>query len=645
MASLFSSTAALPIFSLILLAFTSMASQADARAFFVFGDSLVDNGNNNYLITSARADSPPYGIDYPSHRPTGRFSNGLNIPDIISEQMGMEPTLPYLSPLLRGESLLVGANFASAGVGILNDTGLQFLNIIRMGLQLEYFEQYQTRVGGLIGSDQTQALVNQALVLITLGGNDFVNNYYLVPFSARSRQFSLPDYVQYLVSEYRKILRRLYDLGARRVLVTGTGPMGCVPAELAQRSRNGECAEELMRAAGLFNPQLTEMLSNLNSEIGTDRILSHIIVLFCGRIKRVFFDLSFCATMKMAYLVNNSSFCVVFLLILALENLGTRAETKAFFVFGDSLVDNGNNNFLATLARADAPPYGIDYPTHQPTGRFSNGRNIPDIIKLKDKKLLVGANFASAGVGVLNDTGIQFVDIIRIHQQFDYFVEYQKKVIAIIGEEETKKLVNESLVLITIGGNDFVNNYYLIPFSARSQQYGLQDYVPFLVSEYKKVLQRLHQLGVGRVLVTGTGPLGCVPAELALHSRDGECAEELQQAASLYNPQLVQMLDALNKDIGHDVFIAANTNQMHMDFITNPEQHGFKVSKVACCGQGPYNGLGLCTPLSNLCENRDEYVFWDAFHPSERANRMIVDQLFNGSDTYMYPMNLNTIMA
>lgn len=55
-----------------------------ARAFFIFGDSLVDNGNNNYLATTARADSPPYGIDYPTHRPTGRFSNGLNIPDFIS---------------------------------------------------------------------------------------------------------------------------------------------------------------------------------------------------------------------------------------------------------------------------------------------------------------------------------------------------------------------------------------------------------------------------------------------------------------------------------------------------------------------------------------------------------------------------------
>ena len=55
-----------------------------ATAYFVFGDSLVDNGNNNYITTTARANMYPYGIDYPTGRPTGRFSNGLNIADVIS---------------------------------------------------------------------------------------------------------------------------------------------------------------------------------------------------------------------------------------------------------------------------------------------------------------------------------------------------------------------------------------------------------------------------------------------------------------------------------------------------------------------------------------------------------------------------------
>ncbi|PON45982.1 SGNH hydrolase-type esterase domain containing protein [Parasponia andersonii] len=118
--------------ALLIITISSFGHQAEARAFFVFGDSLVDNGNNNYLATTARADAPPYGVDYPTHRPTGRFSNGLNIPDLISEQIGSETTLPYLSPELTGERLLVGANFASAGIGILNDTGFQFVSSLKI---------------------------------------------------------------------------------------------------------------------------------------------------------------------------------------------------------------------------------------------------------------------------------------------------------------------------------------------------------------------------------------------------------------------------------------------------------------------------------------------------------------------------------
>ncbi|CAN1233848.1 GDSL esterase/lipase At5g33370 [Linum perenne] len=251
------------------------------------------------------------------------------------------------------------------------------------------------------------------------------------------------------------------------------------------------------------------------------------------------------------------------------------AAPRAFFVFGDSLVDNGNNNYLATTARADSPPYGVDYPTRRPTGRFSNGYNIRQSLgaestlpylspELQGERLLVGANFASAGIGVLNDTGIQF---------------------------------------------------------------------------------RLYDLGARRVLVTGTGPLGCVPAELAQRSRDGNCDPELQRAAGLFNPQLTQMLGELNSELGGDIFIAANTAMMTNDFVSNPAAFGFVTSKVACCGQGPYNGLGLCTPASNLCPNRDVYAFWDAFHPSERANGFIVQQILNGSPEVMSPMNLSTILA
>ncbi|KAK9188126.1 hypothetical protein WN944_019525 [Citrus x changshan-huyou] len=362
----------------------------------------------------------------------------------------------------------------------------------------------------------------------------------------------------------------------------------------------------------------------------------------------------------MAAASSNFSTWIVLGLVFALI-VAPQAEARAFFVFGDSLVDVGNNNYLATIARADAPPYGIDYPTHRPTGRFSNGLNIPDIIseqigqpesplpylspELTGERLLNGANFASAGIGILNDTGIQFLNIIRLFRQLHCFEEYQHRVSALIGVQNTKQLVNKALVLITVGGNDFVNNYYLVPFSARSRQYPLPEYVKYLISEYKKQLKRLYELGARRVLVTGTGPLGCVPAELAMRGTDGGCSAELQRAAALYNPQLVQMLQELNREIGETIFIGANTQQMHMDFVSDPQAYGFVTSKIACCGQGPYNGLGLCTALSNLCPNRDLYAFWDPFHPSEKANRIIVQQIMRGSTKYMNPMNLSTVLA
>lgn len=56
---------------------------------------------------------------------------------------------------------------------------------------------------------------------------------------------------------------------------------------------------------------------------------------------------------------------------------GGENKVPALFVFGDSLIDNGNNNNLASLAKANYFPYGIDF-ADGPTGRFCNGYTIVD---------------------------------------------------------------------------------------------------------------------------------------------------------------------------------------------------------------------------------------------------------------------------
>lgn len=61
---------------------------------------------------------------------------------------------------------------------------------------------------------------------------------------------------------------------------------------------------------------------------------------------------------------------------------GRRAEmAPAMFVFGDSLIDNGNNNNIPSFAKANYLPYGIDF-NGGPTGRFSNGYTMVDEIGL-----------------------------------------------------------------------------------------------------------------------------------------------------------------------------------------------------------------------------------------------------------------------
>ena len=64
---------------------TPVRCDPQVPCYFIFGDSLVDNGNNNYIMSLARANYPPYGVDFPSG-PSGRFTNGLTTVDVIGNQ-------------------------------------------------------------------------------------------------------------------------------------------------------------------------------------------------------------------------------------------------------------------------------------------------------------------------------------------------------------------------------------------------------------------------------------------------------------------------------------------------------------------------------------------------------------------------------
>jgi phospholipase/lecithinase/hemolysin len=51
---------------------------------------------------------------------------------------------------------------------------------------------------------------------------------------------------------------------------------------------------------------------------------------------------------------------------------------------------------------------------------------------------------------------------------------------------------------------------------------------------------------------------------------------------------------------------------------------GFKESSKGCCGTGLIEVAVLCNILCKTCTNASEYVFWDSYHPTQRAYEIIV---------------------
>ncbi|KAK3007488.1 hypothetical protein RJ639_014610, partial [Escallonia herrerae] len=89
--------------------------------YFIFGDSLADNGNNNPLPSFAKSNYPPYGIDFVDG-PTGRFTNGRTAYDIIGELLGFANRIPPFATA-RDQDILRGVNYASGAAGIRDETG------------------------------------------------------------------------------------------------------------------------------------------------------------------------------------------------------------------------------------------------------------------------------------------------------------------------------------------------------------------------------------------------------------------------------------------------------------------------------------------------------------------------------------------
>ncbi|KAG6470355.1 hypothetical protein ZIOFF_071423 [Zingiber officinale] len=342
------------------------------------------------------------------------------------------------------------------------------------------------------------------------------------------------------------------------------------------------------------------------------------------------------------------SFAISLLLLAQIPTIAPAATKPVIFVFGDSLSDAGNNNhFPYSLARSDFPWYGIDYFSGLPTGRFTNGRTIGDIVAAKlgvpspppfmsvsinDDAILHGVNYASGGAGILNETGTYFVQKLSFDDQISYFQKTKDVITLKIGKRASEKLCNEALFLVGLGSNDYINNFLQSGLDD-AKKYTITEFEDLLINTLETQLTRLHKLGARKVVFHGLSPMGCIPSQ-RVKSMDGGCLGYVNDYVRQFNSRVKNLIAGLNSNLPAAQMAFADCYNIVLDLINNPQVYGrtrFKISHTSCCNVDSTIG-GLCLPNSQLCSNRKDYVFWDAYHPTDAANAVIANQIFDDPD-------------
>ncbi|XP_025012908.1 GDSL esterase/lipase At1g71250 isoform X2 [Ricinus communis] len=292
------------------------------------------------------------------------------------------------------------------------------------------------------------------------------------------------------------------------------------------------------------------------------------------------------------------------------------SQIPAMFVFGDSLLDDGDLIGLPPL-----PPFAATA-----TGITS---------------ILNGVNYASAAAGILDDTGKNLGDRYTLRQQVQNFKTSVTQLKAQMDDNKLSEYLGKSLALINIGSNDYLNNYLMPSLYSTSFTYNPRDYAHLLIASYTDQILVLHSLGVKKFFLTAVGPLGCIPNQLATGlAPPGNCISFVNDWVEIFNMQLKSLVDQLNHNHSDSIFVYGNTYAAFNDVLDNPSSYGFEVTDRGCCGIGRNEGLITCLPFAIPCFNRDKYVFWDAYHPTQAFNRIMAQRAYSGPPSDCYPINI-----
>ncbi|CAN6173644.1 unnamed protein product [Urochloa humidicola] len=347
------------------------------------------------------------------------------------------------------------------------------------------------------------------------------------------------------------------------------------------------------------------------------------------------------------------------------------AKVPAMYVFGDSTMDVGNNNYLqGDFPRANHPYYGVDFPGGaRPTGRWSNGYNIADFVaksmgfkrsppaylsltRNSSRRRLIlhglgGVSYASAGAGILDSTFAG--KYIPLSKQVRYFGATKAEMVATLGACAANELMSKSLFLISIGSNDIgvfaaAQQQQSNTSAAAQLQHDVAAYYSSLVSNYSAAIKDLYGMGARKFGIINAALIGCTPSA-RVQSPTGACAGGANALAAGFNDELRALMASLHHRLRGLNYSIGDLYGVMQATIADPRAAGLSNVDSACCGDGRLGAHGGgCQPNSTLCADRRRYLFWDSAHPTQKAAQLVASAFYDGPTKFAAPVNLKQLV-
>ncbi|KDP23550.1 hypothetical protein JCGZ_23383 [Jatropha curcas] len=351
---------------------------------------------------------------------------------------------------------------------------------------------------------------------------------------------------------------------------------------------------------------------------------------------------------------------LLFFIIPPLKAKSIDFNYPAVFNFGDSNSDTGD--LVAGLGILLESPNGQFY-FKTPSGRFCDGRLIVDfLMDAMDLPFLnaylesvglpnfrKGCNFAAAGSKILPATATS-VSPFSLGVQVNQFLRFKARALELIakGRKFDKYLPTEdyfqnALYMFDIGQNDLAGAFYSQTFDQ------IVASIPNILVEFEAGIKKLYDQGARKFWIHNTGPLGCLPQNVAKFGTDPSKLDDLgcvsghNQAAKLFNLQLHALCKKLQDQYTDSNVTYVDIYTIKSNLIANYSRYGFEQPIMACCGYGgpPLNYdsrincgqtkvLNGTTVSVKACDDSTEYVNWDGIHYTEAANQYVSSQILTG---------------